>query len=449
MKPWWRKHILFMVLALVMAGTPLLLWSASKAVRADAPPWVEPRALNVVDLAGQVPDEVLRDHLVAYGAGGISRYVSSQWQGNLLRITVRLDTRRLQEGSNWVTTLELLGQKPIFDHMGSATPESWLRLYEGASEITSQVTGAQIVDAALRWPLASAASAERYPQSVVWSLPSEEEGRRIPANYGGRAIINGDHPVLTGVFTVEPASRPRVTYLGQQQATFQSYIGVGGVGLFQPLMAQLRGRYGDRHPRIPLSIPEGANYVVFVYPPMPFDAYDGTGNNLQRPVGGTVRLAPDEGMLSQDLMHGGAFPLRVAWQDADQSAGPYLSLLPPINRITPPEYVVPAGVAYNACFLQGNCSDSILRQIYEATMSMRIVYLRVDTPYEGIEALPLRVADETWTVGARAPQQGKRGLDSMSERIYLPLLRSYRLRPERPLGFFDASSGRMLGYLAP
>jgi len=99
--------------------------------------------------------------------------------------------------------------------------------------------------------------------------------------------------------------------------------------------------------------------------------------------------------------------------------------------------------------MQGNCSDSILRQIYEATMNMRIVYLRVDTPYEGVEALPLKAADETWTGGARAPQQGKRGLDSMSERIYLPLLRSYRLRPERPLGFFDASSGRMLGYLAP
>jgi hypothetical protein len=431
-----------MVMALLLFG------ARPRAAWADSPGWVEPRALNVVDLAGQVPDEVLRDHIVSYGAGGISRYVSSQWQGNLLRITVRLDTRRLQEGSNWVTTLELLGQKPIFDHIGSATPESWLRLYEGASEITNQVTGAQVVDPALSLPLADAAVAERYPQSSLWNLPTEAEGRRIPANLGGRAILNGDHPVLTGVYTVQPTNRPWVTYLGQQQTTFQSYIGVGGVGLFQPLMAQLRRRYGDRHPRIPLSVPEGANYVLFVYPPMPFDAYDGTGNNLQRPVGGTVRLAPDEGMLSQDLMHGGAFPLTVGWQDADQSAGPYLSLLPPINRITPPEYVVPAGVAYNACFLQGNCSDSILSQIYEATMNMRIVYLRVDTPYEGVEALPLRVADETWTGGAAAPQQGKRRLTGMSERMYLPLLRSYRLRPERPLGFF-ASSGRMLGYLAP
>jgi hypothetical protein len=206
----------------------------------------------------------------------------------------------------------------------------------------------------------------------------EADGRHIPANLGGVVVLEGDHPILTGVFAVRPANRPQVTYVSQQQATFQSYIGVGSVGAFQPLMQQLRRRYRDRHPRIPLNIPPGANYILFVYPPMPFDVYDATGNNLQRPIGGTVRLAPDEGMLSQDLMHSGAFPLQAAWQDADQSAGPYLSALPPIDRTTPPEYVVPAGIPYDPCFLRGDCSDTILRQIYESTMSMRIVYLRVE-----------------------------------------------------------------------
>jgi len=434
-------------MGIILAAALMLFGGANRTARADLPPWVEPRALNIADLAGQVPDEVLREHIVSYGAGGIARFVSSQWQGDLLRITVRLDSRRLPSGAGWITMATLLGQKPIFDHMGSASPESWLRLYEGASELSQQITGAQIVDPALALPLASASAVERYRQDSLWSLPTEAEGRRIPANLGGLVILEGDHPVLTGVFTTRPTQRPQVTYLGQQQASFQSYIGVGGVGVFQPLMEQLRRRYGDRHPRIPLSIPQGANYVLFVYPPMPFDVYDSTRNNLQRPIGGTVRLAPDEGMLSQDLMHGGAFPLRTAWQDADQSAGPYLSLLPPINRITPPEYVAPAGMAYNECFLRGNCSDAVLRQIYEATMSMRIVYLRVEPPASGVESLPLRVADNTWAGGAGASPSGAGRLATMDQRTYLPLLRSQRLRPERPLGFFEPASGRMVGYL--
>jgi hypothetical protein len=432
--------------ALVTALALLVVVAAPS--RADPPPWMEPRALNIVDLAGQVPDEALRDHIVSYGAGGISRFVSSQWQGDLLRITVRLDTRRALSGSNWVTTLALLGQAPMLDTMGSAAAESWLRLYEDANELTGRVAAAVVVDPALALPQANASVPDRYPKRTEFNLPTEAEGQRIPGNYGGMAILEGDHPVLTGVFTVWPANRPQVTYLGQQQATFQSYIGVGGVGAFQPLMEQLRRRYRDRHPRIPLNMPQGANYILFVCPPMPFDVYDASGYNLQRPIGGTVRLAPNEGMLSQDLTHGGAFPLQAAWQDADQSAGPYLSVLPPIDRITPPEYVVPAGIAFNECFLRGNCSDAVLSQIYESTMSMRIVYLRVETAYDSTQALPLRAADETWTRGAGSPQLGMGSMADSGRNVYLPLLRSYRLRPERPLGFFDAASGRMVGYLA-
>ena len=438
---------LLLVSLALLGGVPPL--RAEAPAGAALPPWIEPRALNITDLVGQVPDTVLQDCIIAYsGGGGLARFLSSQIQGDLIRITARLDTRRSLNGDRWITTLNLLGQRPIYDHMGSAAPESWLRLYQGTTELTGQIVWGYVVDPALALPQDDASAYQRYPWRTLFDFPSTANGRYIPANYGGEVVLYGDYPMLTGVFTFRPAGRPQVTYLGSQEATFQSYIGVGGVGAFQPLMQQLRGRYADRHPRIFLNIPAGANYVLFIYPPMPFDVYDSTGNNLQRPIAGSVRLAPDEAMLSQDLVHGGAFPLQVAWQDADQSAGPYLSLLPPIDRITPPEFVVPAGIAYDPCFLSGTCSEAVLRQIYEATMTLRIVYLRVEPLYSGTQALPLKVADETWLGLAGAMPWAGAGGAGATSRLYLPLVRNFRLRPERPLGFCDAASGRMVGYLA-
>lgn len=442
-----RYALCLLLLSGCFVGLPALRAEGPAAV--SLPPWIEPRALNITDMVGQVPDAVLQDLIIAYsGGGGLARFVSSQRQGDLMRITVRLDTRRSLNAGRWITTLCLLGQRPVYDHMGSAAPESWLRLYNGTTELTNQLVWGYIVDPALALPQDDASSYQRYPWRTVFDFPATANGRYIPANYGGEVVLYGDYPVLTGVFTFRPADRPQVTYLGQQEATFPSYIGVGWVGAFQPLMQQLRSRFPDRHPRIFLNIPAGANYILFIYPPMPFDVYDSTGYNLQRPIAGSVRLAPDEAMLSQDLVHGGAFPLQVAWQDADQSAGPYLSLLPPIDRVTPPEFVVPAGIAYDPCFLSGNCGDAILRQIYDATMTLRIVYLRVEPLYSGTQALPLKVADETWVGLAGAAPWAAAGEAGATKRLFLPLVRNFRLRPERPLGFFDATSGRMVGYLA-
>ena len=301
----------------------------------------------------------------------------------------------------------LLGQRPLFDHLGSVAPESWLRLYHNGQDIPSQLTGAWLdySEPALVAAETNAAQVQRYPsleRSLV-SFSVEADGIRLSANWGGELKFYGDYDVLEGVYTVRGmVNAPRVTYLGEQQDTFQSYIGPGGVGVFQPLMEQLRGRYDWRHPRIGLRIPQDANYVMFTYPPMPFDINDGTLDNLGRPIGGTVRLAPDAGMLSQDLTSGGAFPLRAVWQDADQSAGPFLSLLPTVDRFTPPEYVVPAGIAYDPCFLSGSCGDGVLQSIHNATMMMRTIYLRVEPQHGDLTFVPLKAADETWSGQAAA-----------------------------------------------
>ncbi len=75
-----------------------LLGSAFHAM-ADEPSWVEPRALNIVDIAGQVPDWVLEDNIVAFShIGGLAQFIWSERDGELLRINVRLRPRTYPAG---------------------------------------------------------------------------------------------------------------------------------------------------------------------------------------------------------------------------------------------------------------------------------------------------------------------------------------------------------------
>jgi len=441
-----------------------LLGSALYAT-ADEPPWVEPRALNIVDIAGQVPDWVLENNIVAFShIGGLAQFMSSERDGGLLRISVRLRPRAYPAGEAWTTAFTLLGHRAILDHMGSSVPEMWVRLYDGDTELTSHINWGLYIDPALSLPLAGSSQMVRYPEYLTTSMVMESNGLKVPANYGGEYGLNGDYADLSAVFTVvQPTNSPQVTYLGYQEATYRSYIGDPDhvhVGAFQPLMEQLWDKFGDRHDRITLNIPSGANYVMFTYPPTPFSVYQ-TEHNLQRPDGGTVRLSPGQGMLSQDLTHGGAFPLAVAWQDAGQVLyDPYLSLLCSIDRITPPEHLVLEGTPYDPCFLRGDCDDDVLKAIYDATATIRIIYLQVEPTYPGLQALSLKVADDSWSPAlAGSPSETEMTEPSSSPtrpfRLHLPLIfRSVVDEPaptptveaERPVGFLDPATGRMVGY---
>jgi len=450
--------LIVLVLAAFLASTLCL--------SADTPPWIEPRALNIVDIVGQVPDSVLKDNIVSYSeSGGVAQFVSSERDGELLRITVKLYPRAWASGSGWTTSFTLLGQRPIYDHMGSSVPEMWLRLYDGSTDLTSKITWGVYVDPALSLPLAGASQPIRYQEYTTTNMTIEEHGLRLPANYGGEFGLNGDYTQLTAVYTmVQPTNSPQVTYLGSQEASYRSYIGdPNGVGELKPLMQQLRDRYGDRHGRITLNIPTGANYVMFTYPPSPFMVWDASHHNIQRPSAGTVRLSPDGAMLSQDLLHGGAFPLSIAWQDADQvHYDSYLSLLYSLDRITTPENVALAGTPYDPCFLRGDCPDWVLEDIHDATATVTIIYLRSEPLYSGLNARPLRMADDSWSpsrVGARGSRPVPLATATLptvtGSRLYLPLILKHHkgwatptptITGERPVGFFDPTTGHMVGY---
>lgn len=459
---------------IVLALLVVSLTAATPAARAQDPPWVEPRALSIVDIAGQVPDEVLQGAFVTWnGLAGIARFTASRETASGLEIDVLINPRRFTSGGQTLTRLPLLGLRPFRDHMSSAAPESTLFLFENGQPLTAEPQRINYLEPALVMPGLGAGVPDRYPALERSIVPPERDGLgiRIPANWGGELVIAGDHPVITGTFRVSPTNVPRVTLLGTQEATFQSFIGPfnpGDEGGLGRLIEQIFDHCGVafRHPRIPLSIPAGTNYVLFIYPPTPVDPYDVDPNrsNIDRPTTGTLRLAPDEAMLSMNLTHSGGFPLRVAWQDADQvqwgDAVPglpnpppserFLSLLPPIDRFTPPELFVPAGIPFDPCFLDGTCAPAILDAICTADMPIRIVYLSVQTPTSGagLVALPLRMADDAWQP-ASSMSALLQDLSQAESTVFLPL--AFRPAPppsgERPLGIFDTASGRMVGYI--
>jgi len=454
----WRGCAAVALCGLLLAAPPL--------TRAQTATWMEPQALNIVDLVGQVPDAVLEGLIISWDSGGISRFVSSSQDGDWVHIRVLLDTRRVREGAGWVSRFNLLGQRPVADHMPSATPESWVHVYDGTHKVTEELTRCDYVEPPRSAPPTDASAWARYPYNArtlyAADMPSELHGRHIPANIGGELTIPGDRPVLTAVFTVRRPTAARVTYLGTQEAAFHSFVGpcsVGDMGGFGALVYQLWERYPvTRHTRIRLEIPARANYVLLNYRPMDYDIYSGQyddpqdpQSNLFRPIAGTVRLAPDDGMLSQNLNFGGAFPLRVAWQDADQSAGPFLSLLPPVDRITPPEFFVLPDTPYDPCFREGGCSAELLDAIYNDTEPLRISYLEVVPTVQDAEPVVLKAADDPRlpvTTSAAGSTLAPAGL--VGYRVYVPSVTRQVPRWEnapRPSGIWESVSARMVGYL--
>jgi hypothetical protein len=457
-----RRHLI--LLGAVLAGL-LAVPPGSRAGVVDLPGWLEPRGLSLVDLVGQVPDEALRGMILSASSGaGLVVYESGQRQSDTLTIRTTIYPRF--SAPSWapnarLTSFGCLGQMPFYDHLGSVAPPSTLRVYDSSgTDVTSAIQYMDITHMGTGQPCAGASEYYRYLPQVsfgpykTYPLPLGAEGLQIPANSGCRIEMPGvDLYPLTGVFTLRGVAIPRVSLLHSQRATFQSYLGPGDVGIFQPLMQQLRERYGDRHERIPLDLPGGADYFLLKFPLMPGDAYTDrlTGPpypNAGRPSGGTYRLAgsPAWQALSADLTFSAAFPLHAVWQDADQ-AGDSL-FLPAITQPTalaPPEYVLPAGIGYHRCFTQGDCPAQVLEQIYAAVMNLEIFYLVVSRPMTGVESTSLKMAGPAWR-----PVELVLGGPTRGEyRAVLPIVFKWLdtgVAEGCPRGWFDVW-GRMLDYV--
>lgn len=443
----------------VSRNTPHASTLQSPLSNTQYPPWVEPRSLNITNLVGQVPDSLLEGVIIsAYPWDGIVQFKSSSISGDTIVITTTI-YGRLHWGG---TYLGCLGQVPRADEMGSAAPPSHLKLYtpDGA-DVTSQITHGNYWPATLTQPLAGTATWQGRYAYVPLAISHSSQGLALPANVGCDLYLTGSYTELIGVFTLQrPSVAPVVEVVGTQLATYQSYIGVGEVGRFRPLMDQLQALYPERHTYIKMSIPYGANYIYAIYQPMPGDytgvPYDASDPNRSLPSAGTTRLRAVK--LSGDLANFGAFPLNIAWQDADltPSSATYLPVQRNPSTFTAPEFVIPPGVAYNDCFIFGNCPNTVLDEIYHTRASLTLVYLSVSPPMSGGKLIPLKFAGPYWTPDVEdstplfPPMAGmKGGAASGSGRthtVYLPSLAKTPDRSQCPCGYFNAE-GQMIGYV--
>lgn len=477
MKQQTRWYLLVAAVAMTAGLGLTVAWASTES--AAMPDWLEPRGLSVVELVGQVPDTYLQGTILSYSDwAGIVVYQSGRRTENTVVLTTTLYPRYTVVPPNDLdlTMFGCLGQTPHYDHMGSVVPPSTLRAYDSSGrEVTAEITYMSITRMDTRLPTANSSYPFRYPQVDYGPgspnpLPIGPNGLSLPANSGCWIHLPGaDYYPLTGVFTLELEPSVRASVLGTQQGTFQSYIGPGGVGIFQPLMSQLRSTYSDRHGRIPLSIPAGANYFLLKFPPMPGDPYTDfqlpVYRNADRLSAGTYRLS-DDPKLSTDMVFSAGFPIQNAWQDADQaSESEFLPVLTNLPELAPLEYVLPAGMAWNPCFTQGNCSSDVLGQIHDAVMSLQIVYLSVYKPASGGEWVSLQMAGPAWSPSnldgsgeglepVAAPDTSTRAALAFSEtatdtyRIFLPFVSGgSREEPPTgcPCGWFDPL-GRMLGF---
>lgn len=475
-----RRWCLLLPMIVLLITASVTATSAS-AETTEMPAWLEPRGLSVIELVGLLPEASLQGTIVSYYDGsGIVAYESGSRNGNTLVITTKVYPRfyqRFWAPNNALTVFGCLGQTPYFDHMGSVVPASTLRVYDSSGrEVTSEIMFMNITRMETRQPLANTTQVVRYPIVEYGpqrpnELPIGPEGLNIPANSGCQILLPGaNYYPLTGVFTLTLEPAIQATVLETQQATFQTYIGVGNLGIFQPLMNQMRSRYPDRDARIPLQIPEQANYFLVKYPPMDGDAYADLQEDLylnaNRLSGGTYRLAKNVVNLSANLVFSAGFTAQVAWQDADQVPGSlFLPVMRGPSQLTGLEYILPDSIAYNPCFTQGNCGPSVLQQIHDAQMTLEILYLSVTRPVSGGQWVPLRMVGPSWSPSTRdpapaAPDLGGHVVDSVDTVVsavsattdthttFLPLILFTPSEEEPtgcPCGWFD-NSGRMLGF---
>ena len=445
--------------------------------------WLEPRGLNIVDLVGLVPEEHLDGAIISYTPGyGILTYQSGSRIGNTVTITSSVFPRYF-ETSGWSGSLfGCLGQPARIDQWGSVAPPTTARLYHQGEEITSEVDLYSYVPAGRTLPVRNPKESERQNRYRYWHkgersrLPTAftaDGALRLPGNMGCDLIISyRNYEELTAVFTAEAGQEVSVQVVGTEEFTFQSYLGAGYTGLMSQLADQLKAEYGSRHQKLRLNVPQGADYLLLNFPTMPVDPYtqfpDNRYANVDRPTGATYRIKGAG--LSIDHVNTMGLPLYGHWRDSGTCDGDYLPYFQEPCKLAAPEYIVPHGVAYDPCMLNGTCPDSLLERIRETRMTMRVIYMQVDRIAGGMDQIPLKMVGNGWhasqvlATASRSPDgsvsPGAAGSDtamasaqSLTPTAFMPVVGWHYATclpsdapGSRPYGWF-ADDGRMLDFV--
>ncbi len=459
-------------------GTETRSADQRETVGSADPDWLEPRGINIVDLVGEVPEEYLQGAIVSFGFG-IVRYESGTRSGDTVVITTTAYPRHAVVG-NWDGSLfGCLGHLPYSDELGSVSPPATVRVYtpEG-QEVTRQVDYHDYIPSGLVQPALSPQQSQargvyRYALGGWRPTAFDADGALVlPGNMGCQLIMSyTNYKMLKVVFTLQSARAVAATVLGSQQFESAPYTGPGNVGFFNGLRDQLRSACTVSSSGRSVSIPGGANFFFVNFPPLPVDPYTtwpaNPLENADRPSSGTYRIRTPIG-LSVDHVITTGLPLYGHWIDLDvASADTFLPYSQVPSSFEPPEYVVPAGVSYDACMLTGTCPAEKLHEICDARTSVRMIYLRIETILSRPHRIAVRIPGASWQPGvasasaspstamaSEAPSSAvlQSAANAGDYHIYLPAAfvsypedESLACDPRGGLGRFS-DDGRMVGY---
>jgi hypothetical protein len=427
----------------------------------DAPAWLEPRGVNVIDLVGVHPNSVLRNSMVVYSGGNaLAYYESGSRNGNTVTITVSF----VSKDNRGATCLGMPGD---FDSWPTVMPAGTLRILAGKADVTRNVAGSfELIPAGQIQPVRNTGSDRgRYERRTETARFDSSGALILPANMGCKLFLTSGNTPLVGEFTIQTPRYLSANVLGSESIQFRSYIGPGYSGQLASLQQQMIDRYGNRHDDLNINPPAGTEFVWVRYPHTPVAAWDPAS-----PAGGTYRIRRSNARLSVDHMNSMAIPLFGQFQDADQSPGTqFLPYFTDSVAVSSPEYFVPTGVAYDPCMTNGGCSPGLLDTIYNARMEMTVYYLSLERVQAGLEQVSLAQVGPAWSPGTQPTAQAAQAAAAAGGgeadlavpaaveqdfRVYLPAIAyTERLQPDNPgadcpCGWF-AGDGRMLDFVQP
>ncbi len=399
------------IFTLVSGGAALATAEQSPpASQSDSPDWLEPEGISVIDLVGNVPEAHLKDAIITYSGLGIVQYVAGQRQGDRVTIDVQISPRYFEASIGTVTQFSCLGDRGWVDSWSTISPASEFRLFYEGADITQNILGMSTLPAGKLQPVTSTRGGNRYGQ-LVYSDPvfTDDGSLLMPAHRDCTVYIAGEYPTLSGRYTIRTPNFLSTEYLGSQTFDFHTYIGPGDAGDLDSLRRQMSSRFGHRHDKFSLDIPEGADFVLVKFPPIPVDGYtlDQQVKNITKPTAGTYRLGRMDGnALSVDHVMTMGLPLDGQYQDADQCGdSQFLRPLTNIDMLAAPEYFVPTSVTYDPCMIHGGCSDQLLDAIHDGVMSMTIYYYTQERVSAELERIPIRQVGAGWRGLAAASAQ--------------------------------------------
>jgi hypothetical protein len=413
-------------------------------VSPEAPPWLEPRGMSVVDMVGVVPEDHLRGAMIRYWPGvGVALYESGRREGN----TVIVRAKMVTQYRNLVMCLGKPGQR---DEWLVIVPESTMKIFDNGIDVTRQlVSDFAHYPAGLILPSAATAH-DRYPESKGWVRYTQSGEVLVPANSGCWYWLQNPGSNVVAEFKFQSPRVVSVETLGSQSFGFKSYVGPGYAGLLTSLQAQMDDRFSQRHTYLSFTPPSGTNYIMVRQPIQPVDPY---GKDPHFPGGGTYRVRSNSSRLSVDHINAMMIPYYGQWRDADLSGGSdYLRFFNDPVGLSAPEYFVPTGFSYDPCMTNGGCPNSLLDAIYTAEMSLVVYFYRVSVSGSNLTTTPLKQVGPGWSGSASMPTssvpeaQPQGGL-----RTFFPAISNASTAPPIdpslcPCGIFTPD-GRMVGFV--